>query len=396
MCFEFILNHFKINIKLNLFMLSFWEYDSFFKNLDVAIIGSGIVGLNAALTLKEQQPDWNIAVVERSFLPYGASTRNAGFACFGSITELLEDLGKMSEDEVFGVVEQRFAGLQRLRSKIGDAVLQYEPLGGMEIFKASEQEFAQNAYQAMPYLNHKLEQVLKISNIYSAVHLNEIQRFGFKNITDVIKNNYEGQIDTGAMMRALIKMASAKGITLLNGLDVQNIKDETNEVVITTAQQWHFTAERVLVCTNGFTPKILPNVAVTPARNQVFITKPISNLRFKGAFHYQQGYYYFRNVDNRILIGGGRNVDFATEQTDELATTPIIQDALHQLMKDTILPDQPYEVDMVWSGIMGLGDSKSPIIEKVSPNIGVAVRMGGMGVAIGSLVGEKGAALIAS
>ena len=37
---------------------------------------------------------------------------------------------------------------------------------------------------------------------------------------------------------------------------------------------------------------------------------------------------------------------------------------------------------------MGVGKEKKPIIDFVSKNVLAAVRMGGMGVAIGSLVGE--------
>ena len=54
-----------------------------------------------------------------------------------------------------------------------------------------------------------------------------------------------------------------------------------------------------------------------PARAQVLITKPIKNLQIKGTFHLDKGYYYFRNIDNRILFGGGRNLDFKTEETSE-------------------------------------------------------------------------------
>ena len=35
--------------------------------------------------------------------------------------------------------------------------------------------------------------------------------------------------------------------------------------------------------------------------------------------------------------------------------------------------------------------TEKPIVHKFSPRLGVAVRMGGMGVAIGALVGEEGA-----
>jgi gamma-glutamylputrescine oxidase len=49
---------------------------------------------------------------------------------------------------------------------------------------------------------------------------------------------------------------------------------------------------------------------------------------------------------------------------------------------------------MRWSGIMGIGPSKSPVIQQVNENVFCAVRMGGMGVAIGSLVGESGAEMV--
>jgi glycine/D-amino acid oxidase-like deaminating enzyme len=133
---------------------------------------------------------------------------------------------------------------------------------------------------------------------------------------------------------------------------------------------------------------------VEPARNQVIVTKPIEGLKVKGCFHYDKGYFYFRNIENRILIGGGRNLDIQNEMTDTFGTTPIIQNAINELLQNVILPNQKYEIEHIWSGILGIGSIKKPIIEMISPNIGVAVRMGGMGVAIGSLVGEEGAEMI--
>ena len=120
--------------------LSFWEKESFFKNIDVAIIGSGIVGLSAALTIKEKTPSVRVVIFERGALPEGASTRNAGFACFGSITELLDDLETHSEDEVFALVEKRYKGLLKLRQRLGDKNLDYKEWGGYEIFKSSNQD----------------------------------------------------------------------------------------------------------------------------------------------------------------------------------------------------------------------------------------------------------------
>ena len=86
--------------------VSFWEQQSFYNNIDYAIVGSGIVGLSSAIELKNKYPNAKVVILEKGFLPSGASTKNAGFACFGSPTEILDDLSILSEQEVFEMVEK--------------------------------------------------------------------------------------------------------------------------------------------------------------------------------------------------------------------------------------------------------------------------------------------------
>ncbi|NJN35677.1 MAG: FAD-binding oxidoreductase, partial [Saprospiraceae bacterium] len=373
--------------------LSFWEKESFFSNIDVAIIGSGIVGLNAALTIKETTPSVSVAIFERGALPEGASTRNAGFACFGSLTELLDDLETMPESAVFDLVEKRFRGLKRLRERVGDDLLNYEALGGYEIFKHDEDKVFEKCADSLSYFNKNIQKIVGRDDTYHVVSKN----FGFKNThTQGIWNSAEGQINTGKMMVTLLDLCRNLGVRFFNGLTINGLSDSNNPtgVDIETSGGWVFTASKVIVATNGFARRLLPNLPVTPARNQVLITKPIEGLELKGCFHYNKGYVYFRNVGNRILLGGGRNSDLTNEMTDSFGTTVIIQNMLKSILHDIILPEKKVEIEGWWSGILGIGSVKSPIVEFVSPNIVVAVRMGGMGVAIGSLVGEEAAHLI--
>ncbi|MCB0381887.1 MAG: FAD-binding oxidoreductase, partial [Psychroserpens sp.] len=107
-----------------------------------------------------------------------------------------------------------------------------------------------------------------------------------------------------------------------------------------------------------------------------------------------QGYYYFRNIDNRILFGGGRNLDFKGEETTEFNQTQLIQNKLEELLKTTILPNTPFEIEHRWSGIMGVGQQKKPIVKQIGNHTYCGVRLGGMGVAIGSLVGQELADLL--
>lgn len=373
--------------------LSYWERETFFRQLDVAIIGSGIVGLTAAIQLKEQQPALRVAVLERGTLPFGASTRNAGFACFGSMTELLDDLQKQSENEVWALVERRWRGLQRLRERIGDKWLRYEELGGYELFRPQDEKIFQDCVAHRDYFNQQIKKITGYDNAYN-VKDQHIAEFGFKNTNHLIINRLEGQLHTGRMIEALLQIAAAKGVILLNGLEIKNLEEYSNGVFIQTAEGWEIQANKILVATNGFAQRLFPELMVQPARNQVLITHPIANLPFKGAFHYDRGYFYFRDVEGRILLGGGRNLAIDTEMTDEFGTTELIRNALTSLLKNVILPDRAFEIDTWWSGVLGIGDQKKPIIEEVQPNIFVAVRLGGMGVAIGSLVGEEAAGLI--
>jgi hypothetical protein len=54
-----------------------------------------------------------------------------------------------------------------------------------------------------------------------------------------------------------------------------------------------------------------------------------------------------------------------------------------------ILPNQDFRIEYSWSGIMGVGNTKSPIVKMLNNNTAIGVRLGGMGVALGSQVGKS-------
>ena len=184
--------------------ISFWERQTYFEGVDLLIVGAGIVGLNSARAAQQLKPNWKILVVDRGrILPYGASTRNAGFACFGSMTELLEDLKNTPEKDVFDLVQKRWEGLQKLRSIVGDVNLGYEELGGFELFTDQEDEIWNECLSRMDDFNQQLAPINGIKNTYLKAS-SEIEKFGFSGVNNLIKNIGEGQIDTGKMMKSLL------------------------------------------------------------------------------------------------------------------------------------------------------------------------------------------------
>ena len=70
------------------------------------------------------------------------------------------------------------------------------------------------------------------------------------------------------------------------------------------------------------------------------------------------------------------------------------QNKLKELLNDVILPDKEVAIDYSWSGIMGVGKQKKPIVQQVSNNLYCGIRLGGMGIAIGSQIGRDLADLI--
>ncbi len=368
--------------------LSYWEIKTWLTNIDYTIIGSGIVGLNCALQLKEKFPKANVLILEKGMLPQGASTKNAGFACFGSLSEIIDDLHHHSKTEVLELIKKRIDGLQLLRETLGDKGLNYQNLGSYELFIESDEELYETCVNKQNEINTLLFPIFN-SNVFSF----KANDFGFSNIKPNYSfNQFEGQIDTGKMMEALLNKAQKVGVKILNNCNVEQFEEDNNSVKIKT-NSLEFSTRNLLIATNGFASKLIEQ-SVKPARAQVLITKPIKDLHIKGTFHLDKGYYYFRNIDNRILLGGGRNLDFKTEETDVFGETEIIQNKLEELLKTTILPNTKFEIDHSWSGIMGVGNQKKAIVKQLSSHVYCGVRLGGMGVAIGSLIGKELADLI--
>lgn len=372
--------------------ISFWEQNTFFNNIDFVIIGSGIVGLSSAIEIQNKYPKSKVVVLEKGFLPTGASTKNAGFACFGSPTEILDDLTKMTEQEVFLTVEKRWKGLLNLRALLGDDNLGFKQYGSCELFTANDGQVYQKTKEKLEQLNGFLTPIFKQNVFTNQDEL--ISKFGFENIKHCIANPLEGQIDTGKTMKNLLALAQQKDIFIINGVEVKGVESVGDGAEI-QLKDYSIKANKVVIATNGFAKQLLPELDVEPARAQVLITEPIEGLKLKGTFHYEQGYYYFRNVGNRVLFGGGRNLAFNEENTSEIALTNLIQNRLDELLKTVILPyKSTVKVEMRWAGIMGVGEKKTTLVKELEPNIYCAVRMGGMGVAIGSLIGKEIAELV--
>jgi len=375
-------------------MLSYWEKKSFLY-YDHIIIGAGIVGLSTALSIRERKPTASILVLERGILPSGASTKNAGFACIGSLTEILDDLKTMKESDMLHLIESRLKGLAKLRHRLGDETIGYAENGSYELISEHELMALDEFYD----VNDMLRPLLGRDAFSRADH--KIEEFGLNKalVKHMLQNNAEGELDAGKMMRGLLKLCMESGIEVKTGAEVTHVLDEGKDVKVFLdhkhlGQHISFSCSRLAICTNAFTNQLIPGLDIHPGRGQVLITQPIAGLKVKGIFHFDKGFYYFREVDGRILFGGGRNLDLNGERTETLSYNELILADLLEKLNTLILPDTHYEIDYAWTGIMAFGSDRQPLVMAHSRNIFLGVRMGGMGIAMGSEVAERLAELM--
>ncbi|MDX1586984.1 MAG: FAD-dependent oxidoreductase, partial [Balneolaceae bacterium] len=153
-------------------------------------------------------------------------------------------------------------------------------------------------------------------------------------------------------------------------------------------------AEKVLVAANGFVKKLLPEIPVEPARGYVFVTNEQQNMPWKGTFHHDRGYIYFRNIGNRLLIGGARNMAMVQETTDQFGVNEKIKNHLIGFSEEVLGLGKEWHIESEWSGIMGFTESKTPVLKRLHDHVYVAAGLSGMGVAIGTKIGELAAKLV--
>lgn len=367
-------------------MLSFWEKDVFLKKYDVIIIGAGFSGLWLAYFLKKYQPKIEIAILEAGTLPTGASTKNAGFSCFGSPSELLENIEVMGINQAMFWSEKRYKGINMIRQCFGSEV-EFDDCGGTELF--NDKILFEETKDQLSTLNHSIKSIVGNDNHFY-LDDNIIQNAGFSGFQYAIKNSVEGSIHSGKLINIMTETLHAMKVRIFNGVKVQSFDNELDSIKVYAENGLIFEARHLSITTNAFTKQLLPEVDLYPGRGQVLITEPIEGLNWRGTFHFDKGYYYFRNYRNRVLFGGGRNLDFKAENTDEFALTELVQNKLEQLLYENIIPEHKnIRIDHRWSGIMAFDETKTPLSKCLNNRLSISVRMNGMGVALAPTLSES-------
>lgn len=368
---------------------SFWEEDAFLQPADVTIAGAGFAGLWTAFFLARKAPSLRIRILERSLIPSGASTRNAGFACFGSLTELIADAASFGYPAMQKMVSMRWEGLQFLTSEFQEEEIDYFQKGGSELIPSGRFENQAELREQINRINLLLKEVVGPDSVFTNEPL-KLSAFGFGNTSYLVGNELEGQLHSGKLVKALISRLRKMNVDILFGVEVMKYTSNQNSVSIQTTLGT-LSSGQFIICNNSFAPQLSDQLNIIPARGQLLLTGPVSNLKFEGCFHADEGFYYFRNLGDRVLLGGARNKAFSEEKTRDTVVTDTIQQELERYLRTVVLPGSSVEIERRWSGIMGMSATRHPVVKELEPHVFAAVGMGGIGVAVGPVTGRQAA-----
>jgi glycine/D-amino acid oxidase-like deaminating enzyme len=181
-------------------------------------------------------------------------------------------------------------------------------------------------------------------------------------------NGLEGALHSGLLVKALLKKVVSLGVQYFAGCQLDNWHADDDGVELQTTKA-EMKTSKLIICTNALATHLLRGNDVKPARGQILMTSPVPGLQLKGTFHFDEGFYYFRHVGNRILIGGARNKSLHEEYTDELMTTPNIQHELESFLHKYLPVPGGHRITERWSGIMGFTDTKEPVISELHNHV---------------------------
>lgn len=359
-------------------MLSIWERE-LIKDVDVAIVGAGLVGLFTAYWLKLANRKLKVAVFESSAIPSGASTRNGGFVSCGGLLELSNDTKEFGLNSAAQNYLDRWTGIELLTSFFNPK-LDLSAEGGFDLLTSQEEE----------QVLHELD---RWNALFEAERIGPRFTQGFDQLGRRAVGLKDRTLNSGKLYLALTKELQKLKVQLYYGASVVDVNDGVLTVGRGSRPTYTVHAKNVVLATNAGLASA--NLGVRPARNVVLVVKPSKPLDLS-SYHLHAGYVYVRPVGQEILIGGGRHLDPLGEQTVDWVINPLIKTYLLQTLKDLLRPltngdEVTYTVTHEWCGTLAFSQDNRPIIKRL-PNKALAVfACNGMGVAMSPLIAKQAA-----
>jgi glycine/D-amino acid oxidase-like deaminating enzyme len=295
-------------------------------HVDVDVVGGGVTGCSAALTLA--RGGLRVRLFESREIAGGASGRNGGFALRGlkaSYDDARDELGRDAAASLWALTER---SLDEMSALAGDALRR---TGSVRLASdAAERDALRAEYEAL------------VEDGFEAGWLDPLPPYLEGLFVGGLVHPGDASLVPALWVKRLAGHAAAAGVQIVERTHVDRAAAESLD------------AAAIVLAVDGMTHDLAPELArwVKPMRGQVLATEPLADIRYACPHYARGGYDYWQQTpDGRLILGGRRDTDLETERTAVEDTTPFIQDQLTAYAAE-LMGGSP-EITHRWSGIWG-------------------------------------------
>jgi gamma-glutamylputrescine oxidase len=329
----------------------------------VVVVGGGVTGCSCALTLAER--GLRVRLVEAREIAGGASGRNGGFALRGAAMPYDRARQTLGVDRARRLWRLSEEALDRLELLAGDACRR---VGSLRLAQGSAEAEA---------LGREVEALR--ADGFAVDCLDTLPPPLGRLFGAAILHPGDAALQPARWVRRLASRAARAGAEVVEGRALRS------------ADLDELAAEHVVVAVDGLTSDLLPELAdvVSPQRGQLLVTEPIGARLFERPHYARDGYDYWQQLpDGRLVVGGKRDLSFATEATAAEETTDLIQRELEALVVALVGELPP--ITHRWAGVWGETPDRLPLVGRLPSreNVWIAGGYSGHGNVLGLACGD--------
>lgn len=347
---------------------------------DVAIVGGGFTGLQAAYNLSLKGV--RVVLIDAHRFGDGASGRNGGQLGTGQRAwpeELEEEIGYERSKGLFDLAEQAKNNIHDFAAA-HDLDIEYVP-GQMNVShkKGLEKDFRDNPQIAASRYGYTHSAFMDRAETQ--------ERLGSRFYLFGVRDTGTGHIHPMKLLVGLAKAAAAAGAVLHEKTAATKIERSGGKAVITTATGT-ITADRALIACNAYIGNLEPKTAahVMPIRSFIGATPVLEKFPkvLPGSEAVADSRFvvrYFRKTRDGRLLFGGREAYTADNPSD--MTTHIRRQIAE------IYPELAnIELTHAWGGSVGITMPRQPYVREVMPGITSIGGYSGHGVMLSNYCGK--------
>ena len=325
---------------------SFWQtHRGEVKHYDICVIGGGISGLSTAYWLKKEDPNLNVAVLEKGELAAGASGRNAGFVTSGSVEHFNRLVSLYGKDKAYEIWKFSEDNLALIQQEFGDV--------------AKKINLVQNGTFSLASDELEMKELKETADLMSSFDIpvevlgqKEIEaRLHATNFVGGIKYQTDAEVNP---VKLTHQMLESSGVDFYPHHEVDTYSESSEGVSINTAKAI-FKCEMMVMATNAYLP-LLSNYfddKIFATKGQILVTEPIGKCMEAPCYAHFVLDYFRQLPTGHLLIGGFRQLEKETQVGYSDHISEKIQGALAEFVNKHLPKFKDLKIVNRWGGIMG-------------------------------------------